>query len=521
MPLISFQDGIAVHRVSSNSSDINIRRTYTRQKSVIEPVKGRRKNVPPTKLLISRMGSFSSKKLFFVVPVFFLSLLVFLLFDGVINEAGHSTFNFRSANYTRNDVTNPSVDIDQKSGLKVKHYPDELHKIEIESEVLNWTEPFIHVINTRFMQNQGTLKTLAQARLHLFETFCLPTMIHQTSQSFLWIIKTDKDLDIFVREKMVELLAPYENYFLIGSHANFLIGHDSGAWRGGVESEEIWNNVKKGFVYTGNIDLLRSAMFYSDEKIILETRLDADDGLHTSFLSHVQKTAVLKFTIKENRKVNDSKVSFGPAKWRYWCVKHYIEWFSNQNEDEGSLNAISHSNFCVTPGITLGFNIGTAYEDVPHYDHSHLFASVTAKTSKGCGLRKTIDCLGMDNIIMLGAIRSRTPTSAGMKEVNLEHTVFPHNKMLSYIQRGPYKISLNKMREANTYIQKNMLHIAIENLKGQCTEGHSCKISSMEQLQRLVDIKTVRNTFKGEYTESVDFDKDGNQLTMSNSREKL
>lgn len=93
--------------------------------------------------------------------------------------------------------------------------------------------PLIHVVNTRFMQEQGRkylsytfyfafsyffadtllhlfpylnaseLQHLSLARLHLFETFCLPTMIHQTIQpstpnlkqsainsyKFIWIIK--------------------------------------------------------------------------------------------------------------------------------------------------------------------------------------------------------------------------------------------------------------------------------------------------------------------------------------------
>ena len=62
----------------------------------------------------------------------------------------------------------------------------------VDIPVPNATEwPLIHIVNTRFMQEQGPLNTLGMARLHLFLTFCFPTMISQTSQDFLWIIKTD------------------------------------------------------------------------------------------------------------------------------------------------------------------------------------------------------------------------------------------------------------------------------------------------------------------------------------------
>ena len=85
----------------------------------------------------------------------------------------------------------------------------------------------------RFMQDQGHLKHLARARLYLFRYFCLPTMINQTSQNFLWIIKTDPNLNENVRKEMVELLKPFPHFFLVGTNKNFLIGHDPGAWRGG------------------------------------------------------------------------------------------------------------------------------------------------------------------------------------------------------------------------------------------------------------------------------------------------
>mmetsp|Transcript_35622 Transcript_35622/g.82785 ORF Transcript_35622/g.82785 Transcript_35622/m.82785 type:complete len:139 (-) Transcript_35622:1051-1467(-) len=48
------------------------------------------------------------------------------------------------------------------------------------------SRPFVHVVSTRFMQYQASLTHLAAARLALFRTICLPSMVQQKSQNFLW-----------------------------------------------------------------------------------------------------------------------------------------------------------------------------------------------------------------------------------------------------------------------------------------------------------------------------------------------
>jgi hypothetical protein len=80
---------------------------------------------------------------------------------------------------------------------------------EFAGAILDTSAPFIHIVNTRLQQHASNLPALGAARLELFETFCLPSMIHQTIQPqsvnqtyqsqqkfrFLWIIKTDPKLD--------------------------------------------------------------------------------------------------------------------------------------------------------------------------------------------------------------------------------------------------------------------------------------------------------------------------------------
>ena len=41
----------------------------------------------------------------------------------------------------------------------------------------------IHILHTRFMQDQGNLTQLAWARFQLFETFCFPTIAQQTTDN--------------------------------------------------------------------------------------------------------------------------------------------------------------------------------------------------------------------------------------------------------------------------------------------------------------------------------------------------
>ena len=70
----------------------------------------------------------------------------------------------------------------------------------------------VHIVHTRFMQNQPDLVHLAKARLELFQTVCLPSMTNQTTQNFVWIIFTDPKLNEGIKKEMIQLLSPYHNY---------------------------------------------------------------------------------------------------------------------------------------------------------------------------------------------------------------------------------------------------------------------------------------------------------------------
>lgn len=173
----------------------------------------------------------------------------------------------------------------------------------------------IHIIQTRFMQHQPNLLSLGQARLELFQTFCLPSLQSQVNKNFLWIIRTDPNLHPTLRDKLVKLLKGHPNYILVGSNYN-----PEGFDREEDTFEQFLRNSNRNGsnvmsqVLSGNVTLLRESFSRSQRgAILLETRLDADDGLHRDFVKTVQSEA--RHLAEE-----------GEGLWRIWCINYNIEW---------------------------------------------------------------------------------------------------------------------------------------------------------------------------------------------------
>lgn len=349
-----------------------------------------------------------------------------------------------------------------------------------------WEWPLVHIVNTRFMQEQGNLTSLAKARLALFQVFCLPTMIQQSTQQFLWIIKTDPDLDLDVLAALVEALRPYPNFYLVASNTNFRVNEDfPGAWRDGAEVEDL----SQSRIYTGDQILLENAMTLyrpTDPYPLIETRLDSDDGLHLKYLKAVQDAAMTILKQQGNQE-NPS------ANWMYWCSRRHVEWhFAEKPQGKeniwkqittfGAFEGIQHSNLCITPGITVGFGYGVSEKDVPIYGHQVLMKSIReTPNDQACGLPDHNDCLQFVEGFVFEAIRSRSPTSAGMLkiEVNAHEVATDAWLYYAYINmvQNKFGISLQRLKWMNQYLSDNLLSIAEDNLMGQCTTGHSCKVS--------------------------------------------
>jgi hypothetical protein len=413
----------------------------------------------------------------------------------------------------------------------------------VDISVPNATEwPLIHIVNTRFMQEQGPLTTLGMARLHLFQTFCFPTMTAQSTQEFLWIIKTDPLFatpknPVFVQ--LLEMVQPFSNIYIVASNRNFLISPDlHGCWRDGAEGRDLMQSQ----IFSGNQTRLLQAIALREERPVLETRLDADDGLHKVYLQYMQYVAMKRFTTTaskgEEKEDDDNSSSYvSPSssaanttstatrtkttKWLYWCTRRHLEWRpapDNSNDKEqggedfvasfGVLNPVEHSKLCITPGITVGYNVGVRAEDVPSESHDLLYKHLANSTacysndddddddSKDFHDNDKPACLDLVDNLLFSAVRARTLTSAGMQNVASPSgggaipskvQVNTLNHKLWQLLEDRFHMNRTIAQDTARYLQQHKAQIAYENLLGQCTSFHSCKQQAKDELQKYIE----------------------------------
>lgn len=426
------------------------------------------------------------------------------------------------------------------SQTQLKSRPNNSHSPIIQHLQDTWDLPLVHIVNTRFMQEQGHLQSLGRARLYLFQAFCLPSMVHQSTQNFLWIIKTDPNLDPVLLEEMIQTLKPYPNIYLVASNINFMIRDMHGrqpeghSWRDGAEIKDLL--VEDHTIYTGNRTRLYQAMVQKDRQVVLETRLDADDGLHKGYMQQIQDKALEQFVSTQQLETSDKIV----PKWLYWCTRRHVEWHGGINERKpapqllgasdaaatkssvdfyGSLKVVEHSKLCITPGITVGFGVGTPANQVPIHAHDKLFQEIhDLDPEDACGYHKSSQCLELVEDFLLVAVRARTPTSAGMQRVdntnadvvevaeggdgdeNTNHTKLnakKHNKQPKQSQlrtflfwdllHDDFALLREQIKYTNQYILNHLVPIAKDNLEGQCTSDHSCKEATKEKLMKIIE----------------------------------
>jgi hypothetical protein len=344
-----------------------------------------------------------------------------------------------------------------------------------------WSWPIIHIVSTRFMQGQGHLISLGRSRLKLLEVICLPSILKQSildqevletvynhtnwstdvaqlthDQSynldgidplFLWVIKVDPDLDPILLKELNEVLEPVKRFTLVvGSNTNFGIGIKPGGWRDGQSGNDLLDAFANDRVFFPlnkqyALDMVSRAHDARLDRVVLETRLDADDAINIEYFAVLHYTAlkdlvdykVSGFTSNDDEfeqntddaTVQQSSKKPQTAKWIYWCPHRHIQWnpstsFYNPNNDPGMLSVFESPNVCVTPGLTLGFAVGTNETDVPRYEHTHVYWEINHGNFKtveekqhDCGLVPNSRCAVFVENPFVSAFRSRAMTSAG------------------------------------------------------------------------------------------------------------
>eukprot|EP00984_Skeletonema_dohrnii_P022715 scaffold11812_cov137-Skeletonema_dohrnii-CCMP3373.AAC.3 len=365
-------------------------------------------------------------------------------------------------------------------------------------------DQMLHVIQTRFMQHQSHLTELGFARLALFEAFCLPSIMGQTSNNFLWIIRVDPNLNEEILGRMKERFGSKENIILLGSNHN-----PEGMGRDNTDFDhflgiERSNEHDSGIVFSGNVTLLREAFersAASSSSVLLETRLDADDALHKMYVEFIQNQAH-KY-LMSNYVGEDTSDQI----WRMWCIHSNVEWHplnpypvstdeastGDKSKEEGYLLMYSDKSICTTPGLTFGYGFGTTRSSI--LEGRRLKHSDIVSTIAHCDGDQKLKCVSRLKELSPGALRARTATSAGMVNIitgddHLDQSSNglkqkKGNKQLmqqlsqqDFLWEGVerlFSVTKASARDTRSLIVSRMKFIAADNLRGLCTPGHSCK----------------------------------------------
>ena len=338
-----------------------------------------------------------------------------------------------------------------------------------------------HIIKTRFMQHQPTLVHLGKARLVLFKTFCLPSMLHQSTQNFFWIIYVDPALDDYLLQEMKKLLDPYPHYYLLPSLMD----------KRGQGSKDISRHYGPNDFHSGDTAMLFANLKYINWLPVLESRFDADDALNVRFVEEVQKRAHDVF-------VKDK----GGRDFMFWCINEAVEWHwvgPGNRQSLQTYGALLNSRnyyedkFCHTPGLTVGVARGTYTRTVAKKPH-HLLYDALKTEDINCGSKyHGIDCVDFITNFDQCALRSRTPTSASMADVNSLSPKATKLAAENAMERWTHVIKEfallpEKTRKVNQHFKEHLGLISQDAVLGQCTIGHSCRPEAQQELDDIVKL---------------------------------
>jgi hypothetical protein len=404
----------------------------------------------------------------------------------------------------------------------------------------------VHIVYSRFMQHQPNLTNLGLARAELFRAFFLQSLSIQSTDNFLVVIRVDPHLHPSVRDPLIQMLQEEAdfNYLLIGTNENVPNSHQY------PDLLNRLNTTKPGGIWSGNWSFARDylnpppSIMPADAgsrhtpPLVIESRLDSDDGLHRDYLEYLQRQAMVTLGGHHNY-----------LSWRISCAGKYIEWqvvapweleevektkgreitnteieeFTNTTKGVGSLVCL-HYNACVSAGLSIAYypssSSGVPDESIPTLQNHESIASNTRYCRSTAGtIKHKTNCLDFVELNP-SVLRARTPTSAGMMNVlwdwdatfhilndtsdtgDKTHRYGETNSIYQKYKEGalkqlPYQeklweivnyffgLSSERVRDLRRYLSDNMAAIASDNLQGQCSAGHSCKNGTRLKLRTI------------------------------------
>mmetsp|Transcript_17004 Transcript_17004/g.31786 ORF Transcript_17004/g.31786 Transcript_17004/m.31786 type:complete len:499 (+) Transcript_17004:122-1618(+) len=403
------------------------------------------------------------KAAFYFIMGFFSCLVVvrpasdmFLLADTVLSPTG------------QHDVSHFLDQTAKEGGVKM---PEPYQPI-LNDDMAKWNG--IHIVRSRYQQGQPNLLHLGWARLALFRDFCLANMVKQTTQNFVWFIYTDPELNPELLQEMVRILQPYPNFFLIKSMENVL-------WKIGQAQ-----NMTQATVYTGNRTLLEHTMAMRDVLPTLETRLDADDALHVRFLETVQ-TQAAQFFFREG------------VHWMYWCIEDELQWYwlgpkgaTPDQQNYGILESLKNKDFCPTPGLTLGYNVGVDISSIYRRKHSILIERIRKKEEDLCGVgRPGKDCVQIIRDYPFPAMRTRTPTSSSMIMQEYDCDKLRQKAAINDTKfdllANDFGITKENTHRSVKYLNQHIQDIALDAIRGQGDGLFKVPEDAKKRLEKIVE----------------------------------
>jgi hypothetical protein len=221
----------------------------------------------------------------------------------------------------------------------------------------------------------------------------------------------------------------------------------------------------QSLILSGDIDLLFERMFDVHRPLLVETRLDADDGLERTALLKIQRTAR---TLPVDRRG-----------WQIICNRIHFEWRNDEilipDSDVDVVSSgkirLVREHICVTPGYTLLKHRDPSSIDFPQWPKKghHLVTRDWPECINERRGNATYNCWTKLPPFP-AALRSRTMTSAGMSRVESPpggDRYENQTELFWGMIEDDFGIKASAAIETSRYMKKNLQSIVLDNLKGQ------------------------------------------------------
>ena len=283
----------------------------------------------------------------------------------------------------------------------------------------------------------------------------------QRKKNWLWIIRTDPVLVDSVKTALLQAVQQTvlrEHIVVLATPNNpdtiRKTDSDSVLWHG---DQALWDAYQQ----------------QAQQKAVMETRLDVDEGLPLDFIEILQRQAPSRLP--------------EPTDWAVWCIMRQSEWHvSNESRRDltyGSFHTV-RDTACMKSGLTFAYGTTTSNKDLPvprASAHQHLYKSVPLCHPT---LRHCLEVLYQKSPRRRpGALKARTPASTGVTHLQWPRFGVDNsngNDMAlpdgwEDLQRW-FGLNPEQLRDIRTYLIHHAAAVAKDNIQSQCRgDNRSCK----------------------------------------------